>query len=130
MQLLSLLLISILVPVFFVGSLIYLFIFRALSQAPVPPGSAPFDLYPVMMRTNLVISIGFIPLFLLLFFWGVIVTHRITGPTQRLRREIERIAESGDFRARLSVRKNDYMKPLIDAVNKMLDKFCESSPKK
>ena len=125
MKILVFLLVLVFVPVFFVGSFLYMLIFKVLSETPVPPGGSPFDMYPVIMKTNFAVAVGFMPLFLLLFIWGVIISHRITGPTTRLKREIDRMAETGDFKARLGVRKHDYIKPLVNSINKLLDKVCE-----
>lgn len=121
LKILSILLISILVPVFFVGSFLYLTIFKILSDQPSVPGFIPVALDPVIAKTNLAIMMGFVPILLLLFIWGVIVSNRLTGPLQRLQKELDTMAKSGVM-TRLSVRKYDYIKSLASSINKLLTK--------
>lgn len=125
MKFLLLLLVSMLVPVFFVGSFLYLLIFKMLADQQVTIESVSANLYPVIMKTNLGIALGFIPLFLLLLTWGLILSHRFAGPLERLQREIDEMAKQGNFSARLSVRKYDYVKPLVDSINNLLNKISK-----
>lgn len=120
-KILSLLLISILVPVFFVGSFLYLLIFKILSEQPSIPGYVPIALNSIVNRTNVIIMTGFIPLLLLLFIWGVVVSNRITGPLSRLQRELDAMSK-GSAKTPLSVRKFDYIAPLVNSINKLLTK--------
>ena len=128
-KILSLLLVSMLAPMLFVGSALYFIVFKMLYEQPYAVDSVSCDLYPLMMKTNLAMVLGFVPLFFLIMGWGVVLSRRLTGPLQRLQREIEEIAGRGDFKARLGVRKHDYIKPLIDSINKLLSKFCEMNPR-
>lgn len=121
LKILSLLLVSILVPVFFVGSFLYLLIFKILSEQPAIQGFVPVALNSIVIKTNLAIIICSVPLFLLLFVWGVIVSNRITGPLQRLQRELDEM-NKGAAITRLSVRKYDYIRPLVNSINKLLTK--------
>jgi signal transduction histidine kinase len=114
-----------LVPVFFVGSFFYAFLFKVLSDQPNTPGFIASSIDPVIKKANLMIILGSIPLFLLLFIWGVIFSHRLVGPLERLQRKLEDMARDGDYKARLSVRKYDYIKPLVESVNKLLDKLAK-----
>lgn len=121
LKILSLLLISIFVPVFFVGSFLYFLIFKILSEQPAIPGFIPIALDPVIAKVNLAIMMGFVPILLLLFVWGVIISNRFTGPLARLRRELDDMAKSHST-AQLTIRKNDYLWPLIKSINKLLVK--------
>ena len=121
LKILSLLLISIFVPVFFVASFLYFLIFKIFSEQPAIPGFVPIAQNYVVIKTNMVIMIGFIPLLLLLFIWGVIVSSRITGPLRRVQRELDDIARGSAMKL-LSVRKDDYIRPLVNSINKLLIK--------
>lgn len=125
LKILSLLLISMLVPVFFVGSFLYFLIFKILSDQPNIPGFTASALDPVIRKTNLAIIVTFTPLFILLLAWGVIFSHRLIGPLQRIQKNIDRMAKQGDLKARLNVRKYDYIKPLVDSINSLLDKLAK-----
>jgi len=121
LKILSLLLISILIPVFFVASFLYFLIFNILSDQPAISGFVPIAMDPVIARTNMAIVLGFIPLLLLLFVWGIIISNKITGPLRRLQRELDEMTKSSAIK-RLSIRKDDYLKPLVNAINKLLIK--------
>ncbi len=121
LKILSLLLISIFVPVLFVGSFLYFLIFKILSEQPTIPGYVPIAMNSVISKTNLVIMTGFIPILLLMLIWGVIVSNRLTGPLRRLQRELDEMA-NGSNKSQLSVRKYDYIGPLVHSINKLLSK--------
>lgn len=121
LKILSLLLISIFVPVFFVGSFLYLTIFKILADQPVIPGFVPIPLDSIIAKVNLVIFIGFVPIILLLFAWGAVVSNRLTGPLGRLQKELDDMANNNSNK-RLIVRKDDYLWPLIKSINKLLVK--------
>lgn len=125
LKILALLCISMLVPVFFVGSFFYAFLFKVLSDQPTTPGFIALSMEPVIKKANFMIILGSIPLFLLLFIWGIIFSHRLVGPLERLQRKLEEMARDGDSKTRLSVRKYDYIKPLVESVNKLLDKLAK-----
>jgi hypothetical protein len=121
LKILSLLLISMLVPVFFVGSFLYLLIFKILSEQLPIPGFVPIAMNPVIVKTNFIITLSFIPLLLLLLIWGVIITHRLTGPLLRLQRELDEMTRGTAMKG-LGVRKDDYLGPLVNSINKLLIK--------
>ena len=103
LKILSLLLISILVPVFFVGSFLYFLIFKIISEQPAIPGYVAVAPNSIASKTNLMIILGFIPLLVLLFIWGVVISNRITGPLGRLQRELDEMAKGGAMKKLLSL---------------------------
>ena len=70
---------------------------------------------------NTILLIGLPPLFLLLIWWGTILSHRFAGGLQRLEKELHHITHTGDYSHRIRLRKNDDVRPLADAINKLLD---------
>lgn len=123
-KILLILLASMLLPLFFVGSFFYAFIFKALSDQPDTPGFITASIDPLIKKLNLMIMLGSAPLILLLLVWGIIFSHRLTGPLKRLQNNLEEMADKDNFKARLSVRKYDYVKPLVESINKLLDKLA------
>lgn len=113
------------VPVFFVGSFFYALIFKILSDQPETPGFVAASMDPIIKKTNTVIMLGVVPLLLLLLIWGVIFSHRLVGPLKRLQRNLDEMASSGNFNKRLGVRKYDYIKPLVESINRVLDKLAK-----
>jgi methyl-accepting chemotaxis protein len=124
-KILGMLLISIVVPVFFVGTYLYLLIFTIINNMPETPGFVAASLDPVLHKTNMTILLSGIPIFLLILIWGLIFSHRLVGPMKRLQRNLDEMTKKGDGRSRLIVRKNDYIKPLIESVNRLLDKVAK-----
>ena len=124
-KILGMLLISIVVPVFFVGTYLYLLIFDIINNMPETSGFVAASLGPVLHKTNMTILLSGIPIFLLILIWGLIFSHRLVGPMKRLQRNLDEMTKKGDGRSRLIVRKNDYIKPLIESVNRLLDKVAK-----
>lgn len=124
-KILGMLLISIVVPVFFVGTYLYLLIFNIINNMPETPGFVAASLDPVLHKTNMTILLSGIPIFLLILIWGLIFSHRLVGPMKRLQRNLDEMTKKGDGKSRLIVRKNDYIKPLIESVNRLLDKVAK-----
>ena len=119
---LAFLMVSMIVPMLFVGGCLYFIIFNIMAEQLGIPEYVACNLFPVIKKINVIIAIGFPILIALLFVWGVILSHRFAGPMARLRREIDNITHSGNFNKRLRVRKHDDIKPLADSINRMLDK--------
>jgi len=64
-------------------------------------------------------------IFFLLILWGVILSHRFAGPIERLERELKAIAENKAHKHRITLRKHDDIRPVAEAINKVLDKMEE-----
>jgi len=79
------------------------------------------------MKINYVFLLGFPPIFLIILLLGVVLSHRFAGPLKRINREMESMAESGDIGKRLSVRKNDDIKPVVDSINRLLDRLSKKN---
>jgi len=119
---LALILLSTMVPVFVVGGYLYYIIFQIMAEQLAMPESIAQNLIPVFHKINFLLLIGLPPVIILLFIWGVILTHRLTGPIERMQRDLRKISE-GNYSIRLNVRKDDDLRPLAEAVNKIVDKL-------
>jgi methyl-accepting chemotaxis protein len=120
---LILLMISMLAPLIFVGGCLYYLIFTILAEQLGIPESIAYNLFPVIKKINLILAFGVPPLVLLLLGWGVLLSHRFVGPLERLEKEIDRVARSGDYTKRLRVRKKDDIRAVAEAVNRLLDRM-------
>ena len=120
---LYLLMISMLVPVLFVGGCLYYLIFNIMAEQLGIPESIAYHLFPVINKINIILLIGVPPIFLILVLWGIVISHRFAGPLERLEKEIERVSGNGEYGKRIRVRKRDDIKPIADAINKLLDKI-------
>ena len=117
---LTLLIVSMVIPLLFSIGCIYYLIFTIMAEQLGIPESIAYNLFPVVKKVNTVLAIGLPPLFLLLIWWGTILSHRFAGPLQRLEKELHKITHSGDYFHRIHLRKSDDIKPLADSINKLL----------
>lgn len=118
---LVLLVISMIIPLLFGIGCLYYLIFNIMAEQLGIPEVIAYNLFPVVNKINAILAIGIPPLFLLLIWWGTILSHRFAGPLTRLEKEINKITHSGDYSHRIHLRKNDDVKPVADAINKLLD---------
>lgn len=118
---LVLLIVSMVVPLLFAIGCLYYLIFTVMAEQLGIPESIAYNLFPVVEKINSILAIGLPPLFLLLIWWGTVLSHRIAGPLERIEKELNKITHSHDFSHRIHLRKSDDVKPLADAINRLLD---------
>ena len=73
---LILIIIAMIVPALIVGSCLYYFIFTVMAEQLAIPESIAMNLIPVLKKINTMLVVGLIPLFVLLFLWGLMLSHR------------------------------------------------------
>lgn len=122
MRYLTLLMISMVIPLVFAVGCLYYLIFTIMAEQIGIPEYVAQTLFPVIGKINAILLIGVPPLFIILILWGIVLSHRLAGPMERLEKDIKKISE-GDYAKRIHVRKNDDIKPLADALNILLDKI-------
>ena len=118
---LMLLILSMAVPLLFAIGCLYYLVFTLLAEQLGIPESIAYNLFPVVKKINAILAIGLPPLFLLLIWWGTVLSHRFVGPIERIEKELHKITHTHDFSHRLHLRKNDDIRPIADAINKLLD---------
>jgi len=118
---LILLIVSMVAPLLFAIGCLYYLIFTLIAEQLGIPESIAYNLFPVVKKINAMLAIGLPPLFLLLVWWGTVLSHRFAGPLQRLEGEIHKITHNHDFSQRIHLRKSDDVKSISDAINKLLD---------
>jgi len=118
---LMLLIVSMAVPLIFAIGCMYYLIFTIMAEQLGIPESIAYNLFPVVKKVNALLAIGLPPLFLLLIWWGTVLSHRIAGPLQRIEKELNKITHSHDFSHRIHLRKHDDVRPVADAINRLLD---------
>ena len=123
MMYLKLLMVSMIVPLVFVGGCLYYLIFTLMAKQIGIPEYIVYTLAPVIKEINFILLVGVPPLFLILIVWGIVLSHRFAGPLERIEAELGRIAEKDDYKHRIHLRKRDHLKPLADGINKLLDKI-------
>ncbi len=119
---LMLVIISMLVPTLIVGSCLYYFIFTIMAEQLGIPEAIAINLIPVLNKINFMLIAGLIPLFILLFLWGLILSHRFSGPLERVERDLDKILE-GDTSVRFKVREKDDIRGIVDKLNKLIERL-------
>lgn len=120
---LTLLMVSMIIPLVFVCACLYYLIFTLMAEQIGIPEYIASTLFPVINKINLILLAGIPPLFLLLILWGIVLSHRFAGPLERLERELHKITDKGHYRHKIILRKGDDIKPIADAINRLLDKI-------
>ena len=119
---LVLILISIMTPLFLVGGCLYYLIFQIMAEQLAIPESIAQNLIPVLHKINFLIILGMPVVIFLLFLLGLILTHRLIGPLQRLEDDLTKIS-FGDYSIRLKLRKDDDLRPIAEVINKIINKL-------
>ena len=119
---LVLILISILLPLFIVAGCLYYLLFQIMAEQLAIPEAIAYNLFPVVERINFLLLLGVPPMVILLFIWGVVLSHRLIGPLERLENDLRKISD-GDYSTRLRIRKDDDLRPIADVINKIIDKL-------
>lgn len=122
---LTLLLISMSVPLVLVGCCLYYLTFTLMAEQIGIPEYIAHNVFPVVDKVNMMLMMGAPPLFLLLILWGIVLSHRFAGPLERLEKELKEISEDKKYKHRIVLRKHDDIKPVADAINKLLDRLEE-----
>jgi len=112
-----------LIPLFFAVGCLYYLIFTVMAEQIGIPEYIARNLIPVINKINTMLLLGVPPLVLLLILWGIIISHRLAGPLERLEREIRKISEEGDHTKRIRVRRTDDIRPVANAINALLERI-------
>lgn len=115
-------LLSMLIPLFLAAGCLYYLIFQIMAEQLAIPESIAYNLIPVLNRINFILLVSLPPVVILLFVWGVILTHRFVGPLERLEDDLKKISK-GDYSIRVQIRKDDDLRPVADVINDIVDKL-------
>jgi signal transduction histidine kinase len=116
---------SLLIPTILVGSCLYYLVFFLIAEEIAIPEFIAIILYPALERINMILIVALPAVFVLLWGFGMILSHRLAGPIDRLSNELDEIVRSGNFNRRLQIRKHDELKPVVDNIDKLLIKLSE-----
>ena len=119
---LALILASILLPLLLAVGCLYYLIFQVMAEQLAIPESIAYNLIPVVEKINFLLIVSLPPAVALIFIGGLILTHRLIGPLKRLEDDLTKIA-AGDYSIRLNIRKDDDLRPIAEAMNKIIDKL-------
>lgn len=109
------------VPTLIVGGCLYYLIFTIMAEHIGIPEFVAEVLLPVVDRVNFLLVILIPAAILVLLVIGLVLTHSLTGPIERIKIELDNII-AGDISHRIKVRRSDRLKPLVDNINTLLEK--------
>lgn len=78
---------------------------------------------PGIMRTN--VGLMLVVMLPLMFYVGVVLTHRIAGPAYRMEVYLRELADGGDPGVPCSIRQGDELSSLCDALNQAVARLNE-----
>ncbi|MBI4040282.1 MAG: methyl-accepting chemotaxis protein [Deltaproteobacteria bacterium] len=114
--------ISMLVPTLLVGAGLYYLQATLMAQQLAIPEAIWGDLVPVLNKVNWYLAIGLPIIFAIVFFYGVIISHRFAGPMFRLEKDLDQII-AGNHSVRIKFRKYDRLDNIAEKLNKVLDRL-------
>ncbi len=116
---------SLLLPTIIVAGCLYYLVFFLVADEIAIPEFVAVILYPALERINIILVVA-LPL-LFAFFWGlgIVMSHRMAGPIDRLTNELDDIVMTGNFKKRIVVRKEDELKSFVENIDKLLAKVSE-----
>ena len=114
------LILLVLLPTAAAVTLVYYLVWQNVaSEIAIPEAIARF-LIPAFEKTNRSLLVGLPVVFGGMFIYASILMNRRLGPFPRIERELSEMAQRADFSRRLTIRKKDAPRPLIDSINRLL----------
>jgi nitrogen fixation/metabolism regulation signal transduction histidine kinase len=120
-KLLILIFASAVIPAAIIAISLYYLVFNLLAYQMGIPEFIAYNLLPVVHKVNLIIFIA-VPISLFLIWLVAIdLSNRIAGPIYRMERELN-ARLTGEKSGPISVRKKDEIRPLVEKINKLIQK--------
>lgn len=114
--------IAALVPAAIVTALLYYLIFNITAEQMVIPEAIAYNLIPAAKKVIAILLFSAPACIVAILFFAYKISHRIIGPFDRIVNELDKRAE-GREKGPILIRKNDKFKPLVDKINKLLDRL-------
>jgi len=121
MRYLGLLLVSMMLPLFIIGGLLYYLMFNIMAEQIGVPEYIAINLFPVINKINTILVFGMPPILFVIILWGIALSHRFAGPLERLEKELGSITKNRDYGRRIKLRKNDDLLLIAESINTMLN---------
>ena len=113
---LSVIVAAMLVPTLVIGLCMYHLVFYLLANEMVFPEAIASNLVPVIDRVNGIMAVTLPAIIAVIFWLGLVLSHRIVGPINRIEHELDRIIK-GETHHRIRLRKNDGLMTIAHKIN-------------
>ena len=110
-----------LVPTMLVTVLLYYLIFGITANEAGMPETIAYTIVPAAQKVLNVLVVATPLVIAVILFIAFKVTHRILGPFDRIVREVGKRA-AGTAHGRIALRKDDKFWPLVENINKLIEK--------
>lgn len=109
-------------PALIVAVCLYYLIFNITAQQIGFPEGIAYNIIPAAKTVISILSVAAPFSILAILILAFNITHRIVGPFDRILRELDESME-GKRRGSIVLRPNDKFQPLVDRINKLLNKL-------
>ena len=117
---LKLVILAMLAPTLVVTACLYYLIWQTVAHELAIPELIAEALFPAFKQVNEIMIVGLPIVFGLLIFFALRLSHRLAGPLERIERELEHMARTGDFSKPLQVRPSDHMNDFVSKINRAI----------
>lgn len=112
-------------PAGIVAISLYYLIFGVTSEQFGIPEVIAYNIIPASEKVGAILLLAGPLSIVIILIFAYILSHRIIGPFDRIVRELDECI-NGKRQERIVIRKGDKFQPLVDRINRLLDKIRHS----
>ena len=110
-----------LLPCIVITIALYYVIFNIMAGQLAIPEAIAYNIIPAARKVSLILILAAPASIFIILLLAYRITYNIMGPFDRIVREVDECAK-GRKLDRIVIRKKDKFKPLVDGINKLIDK--------
>jgi len=110
-----------LAPCFVITIALYYVIFNVMAGQLAIPEAIAYNIVPAARKVSLILILAAPASVFIILLFAYRITYRILGPFDRIVRELDECA-ADKKQGHIVIRKGDKFKPLVDGINKLIDK--------
>lgn len=114
-------LIAALAPCFIITIVLYYVIFNVMATQAAIPEAIAYNIIPSARKVSLILILAAPAAVFVILLVAYNITNKILGPYDRILRELDECV-TGKKLGHIVIRKKDKFKPLVDGINKLIDK--------
>jgi len=108
-------------PAAIVTVLLYYLIFGIVANQLGIPEAIAYNIIPAAKKVTTILAVSVPVSILIILISALKISHKIVGPFDRITRELDENLK-GKRKGHIILRKKDKFRPLVDRINKLLDK--------
>lgn len=119
---LRMILISATLPALIVSACLYYLMGQLMAEELAFPDAIYQHVVPVWKQVGVIMLIALPIVFVIIFIWGLVLSHKFAGPVFRIEEDLAKVAE-GNYSVRVKFRKKDRLDSLAKGINEVLDQL-------